>query len=141
MIRTSTIKALIVSLLLIAPAANAVILDFEDFTVTNFQHGTVVNSQYDSAEFGFATIAANNSGGGPDLAVSFDSGLSDTEDPDLEAGVTGFTHVLDGQSGDLGSIKPGNILIIQENSTGCAVDGVCNSPDDEGTTGAGNLTI
>ena len=140
MIRTSTIKALIASLLLIAPAANAVILDFEDFTGTNFEHGTVGNTQYDSAEFGFATISANNTGGGPNLAVTFDSGLTGTRDSDLEAGLSGFTHVLDGDPGNLGSIKPGNILIIQENSTGC-IDGKCDLPDDEGSQNAGSLTI
>jgi len=138
MIRTSTIKALIVSLLLIAPAANAVILDFEDFTGTNFEHGTVVFDQYNIADFGFATITADNAGTGPDLAVAFDSGLSGTRDPDLEAGMSGFTHVLDGQPGDLGSIKPGNILIIQENFDDC-VTGVCSKPDDQAN--GGSLTI
>lgn len=128
----SPIKALLAALLLATPAAQAVILDFEDFGGTNFQHGTVVNSQYDSAAFGNVTISAVNIGGGPDLAVAFDTSLSGTQDPDLEAPFSSSNPELS----DI--YRPGNVLIIQENSIGCD-DGTCNSPDDEGTRPAGSL--
>jgi len=132
MTRFHPLNALLVTLLLAAPAANAVVLDFEDFGSTNFQHGTVVNTQYNSAAFANAVISADNVGGGPDLAVVFDSRLTGTQDPDLE---DPFSN-----SSGLGIANPGNILIIQENSIGCD-DGICNSPDDEGSRPAGSFTI
>ena len=132
--RTTIVKTLLLSLLLATPAARAVILDFEDFGTTDFQHGTVVNSQYSGV-----TISAVNLGAGgtnpdgtliPNLAVVFDSRLNPTRDPDLQ----------DPFSGPLDSaFRPGNILIIQENDFGCFDDGICNRPDDEGTRPSGAL--
>lgn len=84
------------------------------------------------------TISVDNVGGGPDLAVIYDSsvvhpGPTADKDPDLEApwaagGNLGVNTVLN------------NLLVIQENSTGCG-DGVCDEPDDEGSRPAGTLTF
>ena len=133
MSKISTIKLFLASLLIAAPAANAVIIDFEDFGTTNFQHGTVVNTQYSGVTISASNLGAggtNSDGSGiPNLAVVFDSRLSPTRDPDLQ----------DPFSGPLDSnFRPGNILIIQENDIGCA-DSICNRPDDEGTRPSGAL--
>ena len=131
--KNKLLKALIAPLLLAAPAADAALMtiDFEDFGATDFEHGTVVNSQYASAPYGNLTISASNFTG-PDLAVVFDTRLTGTQDPDLE-------DPFSNGSG-LGTARPGNVLIIQENGTGCD-DGTCNSPDDEGSRPAGSLTF
>jgi len=139
MTKTSTIKAFLASLLLAAPAANAITIDFEDFDpvgpdpLIDFQHGTVVNSQYDYAEFGNVTITANNIGGGPNLAVAFDSKTpkADTTDDDLVAPFSNPT---------LGASNPDHILIIQENGDDCS-SGTCSDPDDEGTRPAGRINF
>jgi len=120
-------KLVLAAMLLIAPVAQANVLTFDE---PAFVHGTVVNSQYAP----FVTISAQNLGGGPNLAVAFDSTMSNTQDPDLEG-------PFDSNNGALAdNFDPGNILIIQENSTGCA-DGTCNSPDDEGSRPAGIITF
>jgi hypothetical protein len=135
MTKVSIIETLFLALLLVTPATQAVVLDFEDFGVVDFTHGTVVNSQYDSAAFGNVTITSQNADNqGPDLAVAFDSSTkkADTTDDDL---VAPFGNT------SLGDLAPGNILIIQENNTGCLADGICNDPDDEGARPSGKLTI
>ena len=110
------------------------VVDFEDFGATNFQHGSVVNSQYDSAAFGNLVISANNIGGGPDIAAAFDTTVSaaSTSDDDLLAPFS--------NGSGLGNANPGNVLIIQENSTNCGT-GTCSNPDDEGSRPAGSLTF
>ena len=45
-------------------------------------HGEIVNSQFSGL-----TISAVNVGGGPNLAVAFNSNLTGTQDPDLEKGL------------------------------------------------------
>ena len=129
MINKSTTKGIILSLLLVAPAVRAVVLDFEDFGITNFQHGTVINTQYSNV-----AISATNLGGGPNLAAVFDSTLSNTRDSDLE----GLFNSNNPSLAD--NFDPGNILIIQENNIGCD-DGVCNRPDDEGSRPAGWISF
>lgn len=99
-----------------------------DFSLPGIEHGSVIGSQYNSDSFGFLQISAENTGGGPDLAVAYNSSLGDPADPDLNAD---FLPALDFPAGDL---DPGNILIVQENATGCG-DGICNAPDDEGGGG------
>ena len=134
MTKSTIVKTLLITLLLAAPAAQSVVLDFEDFGSTNFQHGTVVSTQYNSAPYGNVTISAfNDDGLGPDLAVAFDSNTpaANTTDDDLLAPFSNPTR---------GSLRPGHILIIQENNTGCA-DLVCDDPDDEGRRRAGKLTF
>jgi hypothetical protein len=95
-----------------------------------FTHGTVVDSEYSP----FVDISATNNGGGPDLAVAFDSTLSNTRDPDLEGTFNSNNSAL------ADDYDPGNILIIQENSVGCS-GGTCNSPDDEGSRPAGIISF
>jgi len=104
--------------------AAPITLTFDDLGLV---HGSVVNTQYSGV-----TISADNIGGGPDLAVAFDSNLSNTRDEDLEFG-NGWS------AGNLApDTRLGNLLIIQENPNGCQ-DGICDAPDDEGSRPAGSL--
>jgi len=102
-------------------------------------HGQVIDDEYTLANGGIVdggtggvvgmTVSALNGGGGPDLGVAFDTTLGVTEDPDLQDPFTVPTNTS--LESDSSITNPGNILIVQENSTGCG-DGVCDSPDDEG---------
>ena len=116
----------LVALLFAASGTAApIVLTFDDVGLV---HGSIVDSQY-----GGVTISAVNVGGGPDLAVSFDSDLLGTRDTDLEFGM-GWT------AGNIPSDERlGNLLIIQENPNGCLPDRVCDAPDDEGSRPAGTL--
>lgn len=109
-------------LLLASGWAHATVLDFE-----NFSAGTIMDTEY--AALG-VTIAAVNLGGGPDLAVVFDSRNPTGGDGDLGAP---FSNPV------LGSASPGNLLIIQENDNCDAF--TCTTPDDEGSRPAGQLII
>ena len=115
-------------LLPVGALANSMMITFDDVDLV---HGSIVTDQYAGLNI---SILATNVGGGPGLAVAFDSNASDTRDPDLEFG--------NGWSG--GNLAPdtrlGNMLIIQENNIGCG-DGVCNEPDDEGGRPAGSLVF
>jgi hypothetical protein len=118
MTKTSIIKALFTSLLLTCSAAPAAVLDFEGFA-----NGQIMDVEYQPV----VTITGtnNDSGSGvPDFAVIFDSRLNPTSDPDLQDPFSSNNPNLPGP------FMPGNILIIQENNTGCG-DGVCDDPDDE----------
>ena len=91
------------------------------------QHGTIVNNQFAAQG---VTISAINTGGGPNLAVAFDTNRDNTRDDDLENPFTG---------GNLPSnTDMGFALILQENNYGTG-DGVANKPDDEGSRPAGWL--
>lgn len=107
-------------------AAIPTVLSFDDVSLL---HGSIVTDQYAGAN---VSIMATNVGGGPGLAVAFDSSLSGTRDSDLEFG--------NGWSG--GNLAPDtvldNLLIVQENNIGCG-DGRCDEPDDEGSRPAGTL--
>lgn len=103
-------------------------------------HGQIIDDEYTLANGGIVdggtggvvgmTVSAANGGGGPDLGVAFDTALTGTEDPDLQ---DPFTVPTDPSlESDSSLTNPGNILIVQENSTGCTSDGVCDLPDDEG---------
>ena len=112
--------------LLVAGGATAapITLTFDDVGMV---HGTVVNTQYSGV-----TISAINTGGGPNLAVAFDSNLTGTRDDDLQFN-SGWS------TGNLApDTRLGNLLIIQENPNGCQ-DGICDAPDDEGSRPAGSL--
>ena len=115
-----------VCLLAAGPAAATTVIDFEGFA-----HGTVLSTQ-----IGGLTITVDNVGGGPDLGVIFNTAETGTSDADLEGPPN--------SSWAAGNLAPGtelnNILIIQENSTGCG-DGVCDDPDDEGSRPAGTIQI
>lgn len=103
--------------------ASQISIDFEGLV-----HGEVLNSQIAGV-----TISAVNQGGGPDLAVAFDSNLSGTRDPDLEGPNWSGGNIVSGT--DLG-----NLLILQENNIGTG-DGVADRPDDEGSRPAGSITL
>jgi len=115
-------------LLSIATSANAALITFNDL-----EHGTIVNSQY-AVSHGL-NIYAENTGGGPDLAIIFDSSHSNNRDPDL---VGPGAETWDG-----GNLAPdttlGKLLIIAENSADKNEDGLIDNPDDEGSRPAGSL--
>ena len=119
--------------LLTAPSAFALTLDFED---VGFGHGTVVTSSQG------VLISTTNVGGGPDIAVTFDTNLTGTADQDLQRISPGIAGGEAGwRSGNLApSTDLGNILIIQENTDGCDT-GVCDGPDDEGSRPAGHFDL
>ncbi len=98
---------------------DALAIDFEEFG-----HGEVVGR----------VVAADNFNRSFDYAVAFDTNAADTADPDLERG-GGWSVGNLAPSTDLG-----NILILQENDTGCA-SGTCSSPDDEGERPAGTFAF
>lgn len=134
--KNSTITGIFLSLLLATPIAQAVVLTFDDIGASA---GTIVNTQYNSDAFGNVTISADNvrfSGLNTpnfrDRAVIFDS-----TDDTAPAGVNDYDFDLVNPIG--GPDDLGNILIIQENTTGCtlATDTVCSDPDDEGRRPAG----
>ena len=104
MLRTTTIASAFV---LATGAAQAAVFDFEEFA-----NGEAVNSVSAGGVTATVTVDSN---GAFDQAVAFDTSLSNTADPDLEAPFTGS-----------GSANPGNVLIITE-------DG---GPDDERFGGA-----
>ena len=148
MIRSSIAAAALAATALVfaSGSANAFVLDFEDgsFIGQNLVHGTIVDGTFEVADSGInVRIDTTNLGGGPDFAVVFDTTETNTSDPDLEDPFSGpvngpFTtnDTLSGDSYDVTFVtdemrRPGNILIVQENITGCG-DGVCNDPDDEG---------
>ena len=114
--KTSIIKALTALLMISAPAAHAITLDFEGFAA-----GTVMDDEY-QASLG-VTISAVNNDLGHNYAAIFDSNNPTGGDGDLGAPFN------EGQPDEL---SPGNILIIQEDDAGCA-GGICTTPDDEGT--------
>lgn len=113
-------------LFLVCTNAHAATIGFDSLA-----HGEIVNSQYD-ATFG-VRIGAVNIGGGPDLAIVFDSSKANTSDPDLEAPFSG---------GNLADRKDlGNMLIIGENDIDSNGDGLVDDPDDEGSRPAGSIFI
>lgn len=96
----------------------------------SLSHGEIVSNQFAGTHG--VTISADNVGGGPDLAIIFDSTLSGTADPDLEG--------PNWSSGNLPlNTVLGNMLIIAENSEDANNDGLIDSPDDEGSRPAGNI--
>lgn len=107
---------------LIGVSANAAVLDFEGFAA-----GTIMDTEY--AGLGIA-ISAVNFGGGPNLAVVFNSNNPTGGDDDLGAPFS---------NPDLGSISPGNLLILQENDNCDEVS--CTTPDDEGSRPGGQFII
>lgn len=110
--------------------ASGMTLTFDE--PTTFEHGTVVTDQYAGV-----SIIAENDNRAFDYAVVFDSSLTGTRDEDLQ-GATGEAQVWSG--GNLWDTELGNMLVLQENSAGCAT-GLCSQPDDEGGRPAGSLSF
>lgn len=137
MFKKSTIKSLLATLLLATPAAQAVTLDFE-----GFGNGTIMDNEY-LVSHG-VSISAQNLSTGPNYAVIFDttpSGSSPnfSSDPDL---IGNFDNIApDAHNQSLpDDYDPGNVLIIQENLSGCSGN-TCVRPDDEGSRPAGIFTF
>lgn len=117
------ISAVSLALLIAAGAAGADTIDFE-----GLEHGRIVDTQIAGV-----TIGATNLGGGPDLAIVFDSRERRTRDRDLEGPFSG---------GNLAPDTPlGNLLVIAENAYDCDGDGLIDHPDDEGSKPAGSIRI
>ena len=148
MIRSSIAGAALAATALVfaSGSANAFVLDFENtsFIGENLVHGTVIDGSFTAADSGVTVnIDTTNGGGGPDFAVVFDTTQTNTSDGDLEdpfnPPINGDFTTTGSETGNTYDVtfvstemrRPGNILIVQENTTGCG-DGVCNDPDDEG---------
>lgn len=103
--------------------AGAITVDFDSLA-----HGEKASGQF-RADYGL-TISAENRGGGPDLAIIFNSTLTGTRDPDLEDAWSG---------GNIASETLNNLLIIAENGRDSNHDGLIDHPDDEGSSPAGSI--
>ncbi len=117
--------------------ADALTLDFDG---GGNQHGTQIANP--SGAVSGVTFTINNNGGGPDRGVLFDTEQqSDPNDGDLLRFGTGPDNNPGAWAG--GNLPTDTVfnlaLMIQENSTGCDADGICNDPDDEG--GGGTIDI
>ncbi len=111
--------------LTLTPVSHAITIDFDDI-----QAGTIVDNEYN---FLGATISAFNFDNGLDLAVTFDTENPTGGDYDLGGPFTA------GPGNNLGSISPGNVLIIQENNN--CDETSCVTPDDEGSRPGGQFVI
>jgi hypothetical protein len=121
-IKTTFISAL----LLISPVALAGIINFEDNS-----SGTIIDDEYylsDGVKFNGVNVDRNAN----NLAVLFDTNNYTGGDSDLAAPFF--------NNGDLGDIRPGNVLIIHEHPYECT-QFVCQDPDDEGSRPAGYFEI
>ena len=115
----------------IAQSGQAMTIELDFDNGGSIVHGQVIDNEYAGID-----IWAENEGGGPDLAVAYDSDNRrnyNGRDKDLEGAPWAGGNASD-------TTDSGNSLIIQENSRGCG-DGVCNRPDDEGSRPAGSLYI
>jgi hypothetical protein len=112
--------------------------------------GAVIDT-YNSGEVRMRVnnVGADHSNSVDDLAVIFNSNATNTEDNDLEFGVTS-ANGAGWNTGNLSNPQTqlGNLVIIQEvhgdgisGASTCddAVGGTCSSPDDEGSQPAGSL--
>ncbi len=128
------IRAVLVGavMLVLAGSGQATIIDFNSLV-----HGEVVNTQFAPD----VTISAVNVGGGPDLAVAFDTTVtSSSGDVDLQG--PGGAGNLPWFFGNIAAnANLGVALIIQENDDpppDCT-GGICSDPDDEGSRPAGEF--
>jgi hypothetical protein len=130
------------TLLLLSPASQAGVnvLDFDAF-----ENGQIIDDEY-FASYGVSIDSLNYRDGGIEgRQVAFDTLNNQSRDNDLEFNNSGndynnsnsaFSYTALNIEGYQGASNPGNVLILQENSSGCG-DGVCNKPDDEGSRAAG----
>ena len=108
-----------------SPFAIADVIDFEDLSP-----GTIVDTEYASV----VDISVINRGGGPDLAVLFD-----TTAETATGGDTDLLGPFNTDNTDLSSgFVTGNVLIIQEHGYSCGTN-ACSNPDDEGSRPAGTF--
>ena len=128
------ILSLFILSVIVGGSADAVIITFDE---PGLNHGTILNNQL-FGTYGL-TASALNTGGGPNLAVIFDSNRTGTRDGDLQ--FTGYgSNNSRWDGGNIAATPLGNLLIIQENNEGTG-DGIADKPDDEGTKPAGKLTL
>jgi hypothetical protein len=123
-----------------ASQAGVTVLDFD-----SFENGQIIDDEY-LENFGVSIDSLNYREGGINgLQVAFDTLNNNSRDNDLEYNNSdndyndpnsAFSYSALNLDSYQGSNNPGNVLILQENSTGCE-DGVCNYPDDEGSRAAG----
>ena len=127
------VSATVVAGFTFASAAQAatITLDFDGIG----DGGIVSDGTSSTGVYTGISISALNTGGGPNLAVAYDSGGAIGRDSDLEENryASNFTNAATGLGGHTGF---GNLLIVQENNWGCSADGICDSPDDEAGGGA-----
>lgn len=121
----ATMAACVAGVFALSANAGTVTLDFDavgDGAIVS--DGTSSLGLYDGI-----SISALNVGGGPNLAVAYDSGGAIGSDSDLEENRFGsrFTNAATGTGGFTGF---GNLLVVQENNNGCS-GGICSDPDDE----------
>ena len=122
----STVSACVACVFAVSAQAGSVTLDFDAVG-----DGTIVSDGTSSSGlYSGISISALNTGGGPNLAVAYDSGGAIGRDNDLEENRYGsrFTNAATGTGGFTGF---GNLLIVQENANGCGTGGTCAQPDDE----------
>lgn len=105
--------------------SSALVLEFD-----NLQVGEIVSNQYD--EINGITISAKNMGGGPSIAIVFDSlnptgGDSDLASPWSGGNLVSSQTILE------------KILIIAENDIDADKNGLIDFPDDEGGRPAGSI--
>ena len=102
-------------------------------TFDGLAEGTIIDDEYFS-DYGITINGTNVARNQSNLAVIFDSSLSNTRDADLESP---FNNI---NTPTLGESNPGNILIIHEDPSSCD-DFTCANPDDEGRRPSGFFTI
>lgn len=130
----------IFSLISHASFAGVSVLDFD-----SFENGQIIDDEY-LASHGVSIDSLNYRNGGIEgRQVAFDTLNNRSRDNDLEFynanndyndPNSAFSYTALNIDNYQGSNNPGNVLILQENSSGCG-DGVCNYPDDEGNRAAG----
>ena len=116
------------SALLIAawhPSVSAALIDFETLV-----HGEVVTTQF--AASNGVTISAVNFHRRHNLAIVFDSSMTNTSDPDLEG------PNWSGGGNLASDTTLGNLLIVSEKGRQ-SIPGIVDDPDDEGRRPAGKL--
>lgn len=102
-------------------------------TFGGLAEGTIIDDEYFS-DYGITINGTNVARNQSNLAVIFDSSLSNTRDADLESPFN------NSNTPTLGVSNPGNILIIHEDPSSCD-DFTCANPDDEGRRPSGFFTI
>lgn len=133
--------------------ATAVVVDFAEYRA-----GRIIDTEYATggADNTSGTLPTNkgfmvsvtNDGGGPDIAVLYDTEYVGGDDPDLEGGSSGNRWT----AGNLDGTPAGNALVIQESATSSEIDngklnfstgkssqGRGNAPDDE--SGGGSIVF
>ncbi|MCB1691142.1 MAG: PEP-CTERM sorting domain-containing protein [Pseudomonadales bacterium] len=102
-------------------------------TFEGFEKGRIIDNEY--ASQGVTIRGYNVDRQADNVGVIFDTNDNWTADPDLEAPF----YNVNGQN--LGSLNPGNVLIIHEHPWECNYWSCGSDPDDEGSQPAGYFDI